>query len=145
MLGLDVRVEDLNIQAWQKRAKRTSKNKRNGKNNRKKRFGKSISNNAPATLLTIIDRKLSYRGLKLKKINTKTCRASQYNHIDDTYIKKPLSQRITNVGGHVIQRDIYSAFLIKNTNETLDKISRSKCNNEWNNFLDRYEEYNLTV
>lgn len=142
-LGLDVRVEDLNIQAWQKRAKKTSQNKKNGKNNSKKRFGKSIANNAPAMLLTIIDRKLSYKGHSLKKIDTKTCKASQYNHIDDTYVKKPLSQRTANVGGHIIQRDIYSAFLIKNTNNTLDKISRSKCNKDWNNFLNRYEDYKL--
>ena len=145
MLGLDVRVEDLNIQAWQKRAKKTSKNKNNGKNNSKKRFGKSINNNAPAMLLTIIDRKLSYKGHNLKKIDTKACKASQYNHIDDTYVKKPLSQRTANVGGHIIQRDIYSAFLIKNTNKTLDKISRSKCNKDWNNFLNRYEYYKLTA
>lgn len=145
MLGLDVRVEDLNIQAWQKRVKKTSKNKKNGKNNSKKRFGKSIANNAPTMLLTIIDRKLSYKGQKLKKIDTKACKASQYNHIDDTYVKKPLSQRTANVGGHIIQRDIYSAFLIKNTNNTLDKISRSKCIKDWNNFLNRYEDYKLTA
>lgn len=145
MLGLDVRVEDLNIQSWQKRAKKTSKNKKNGKNNSKKRFGKSIANNAPAMLLTIIDRKLSYKGYSLKKIDTKACKASQYNHIDDTYVKKPLSQRTANVGGHIIQRDIYSAFLIKNTNNTLNKISRSKCNKDWNNFLNRYEDYKLTA
>lgn len=145
MLGLDVRVEDLNIQAWQKRAKKTSKNKKNEKNNSKKRFGKSIANNAPSMLLTIIDRKLSYKGHELKKIDTRACKASQYNHIDDTYVKKPLSQRTANVGGHIIQRDIYSAFLIKNTNNTLDKISRSKCNKDWNNFLNRYEDYKLTA
>lgn len=145
MLGLDIRVENLNIQAWQKRIKKTSKNKSNGKNNSKKRFGKSIANNAPAMLLTIIDRKLSYKGQSLKKIDTKACKASQYNHVDDTYVKKPLSQRTANVGGHIIQRDIYSAFLIKNTNNTLDKISRSKCNKDWNNFLDRYEDYKLTA
>lgn len=145
MLGLDIRVEDLNIQAWQKRAKKTSKNKKNGKNNSKKRFGKSIANNAPAMLLVIIDRKLSYKGHSLKKIDTKACKASQYNHIDDTYVKKPLSQRTANVGGYIIQRDIYSAFLIKNTNNTLDKISRSKCNKDWNDFLNRYEDYKLTA
>ena len=94
-------------------------------------------------LLTIIDRKLSYKGHELKKIDTRACKASQYNHIDDTYVKKPLSQRTANVGGHIIQRDIYSAFLIKNTNNTLDKISRSKCNKDWNNFLNRYEDYKL--
>lgn len=145
MLGLDIRVENLNIQSWQKRSKKTSKNKNNGKINKKKRFGKSIANNAPAMLLAIINRKLSYKGHELKKIDTKACRASQYNHIDDTYIKKPLSQRTTNVGGHMIQRDIYSAFLIKNTNNTLDKINRSKCNKDWKNFLNRYEDYKLTA
>ena len=45
------------------------------------------------------------------------------------------------VGDYVIQRDIYSAFLIKNTVNALDKISRIKCNRDWNRFLENYKLY----
>ena len=140
-LGTDVRVETLNIQGWQKKAKKTTTNKKNGKINKKKRFGKSILNNAPSLLLEKINRKLTYENEKLKKIDTKACKASQYNHIDNTYKKKRLEERIAIVGEHTIQRDIYSAFLIKNTVNTLDKISRMKCNRDWNRFLENYKVY----
>ncbi|PAE88719.1 hypothetical protein CHH72_10085 [Shouchella clausii] len=60
-LGSDVRVETMRFQLLQKRAKHTTRNKQNGKINRKKRFGKTIANRAPAMLLTIIDRKLGYQ------------------------------------------------------------------------------------
>ena len=140
-LGTDVRVETLNIQGWQKKAKKTTINKKNGKINKKKRFGKSILSNAPSLLLEKINRKLTYENEKLKKIDTKKCKASQYNHIDDTYKKKDLDERIAVVGDYVIQRDIYSAFLIKNTVNTLDKISRIKCNRDWDRFLENYQVY----
>ena len=138
-LGTDIRVETLNIQSWQKKAKKITKNKKNGKINKKKRFGKSILNNAPSLLLKKIDRKLTYEKEKLKKINTRECKASQYNHIDNTYKKKRLEERIAIVGEYTIQRDIYSAFLIKNTTNNLDKINRSKCNRNWNKFLENYK------
>ena len=69
-LGSDVRVETMRFQSLQRRAKNTTRNKKNGKINRKKRFGKSIANRAPAIFLTIVDRKLGYQGLSLKKIDT---------------------------------------------------------------------------
>ncbi|WP_177160507.1 hypothetical protein, partial [uncultured Fusobacterium sp.] len=69
-LGLDVRVETMRFQSLQKRAKKTTRNKKNGKINKKKRFGKSIANYAPAMLLEIINRKLKYQNLDLKKIDT---------------------------------------------------------------------------
>lgn len=140
-LGTDIRVETLNIQGWQKKAKKTTINKKNGKIKKKKRFGKSILSNAPSLLLEKINRKLTYENEKLKKIDTKKCKASQYNHIDDTYKKKELEERIAVVGNYVIQRDIYSAFLIKNTVNTLDNISRIKCNRNWDRFLENYKDY----
>ena len=74
-LGSDIRVETMRFQSLQKRAKKTTRNKKNGKINRKKRFGKSIANHAPAMLLTIIDRKLGYQGRSIKKIDTYATKA----------------------------------------------------------------------
>lgn len=134
--GSDVRVETMRFQSLQKRSKSTTRNKKNGKINRKKRFGKSIADRAPAMLLTIIDRKLGYQGLSLKKIDTHATKASQFNHITGEYRKKQLSERWNDFGKLLIQRDLYSAFLISNTNETLDSVNVDLCNAQWNKFVE---------
>ncbi|KMJ60333.1 hypothetical protein AB685_05835 [Bacillus sp. LL01] len=134
-LGSDVRVETMRFQSLQKRTKNTTRNKKNGKINRKKRFGKSIANRAPAMLLTIIDRKLGYHGRSLKKIDTHATKASQFNHITGECSKKQLSERWNVFGEILIQRDLYSAFLISNTTETLNSVDIKLCNAQWNNFV----------
>ena len=130
-LGSDIRVETMRFQSLQKRTKKTTRNKKNGKINRKKRFGKSIANHAPAMLLTIIDRKLGYQGRSIKKIDTYATKASQFNHLTSEYNKKQLSERWNDFGEFRIQRDLYSAFLIGNTNETLNSVDVDLCNAGW--------------
>ena len=49
-LGNNIFVEQMNFSGLQKRAKNTEKNNK-GKFKRKKRFGKSLANRAPAMLL----------------------------------------------------------------------------------------------
>ncbi|MDY6141265.1 MAG: transposase, partial [Bacilli bacterium] len=132
-LGNKVYVEKMNFAGLQKRAKNTEKNDK-GKFKKKKRFGKSLANKAPSMLLTIIDRKLGYYGEKLIEINTFDAKASQFNHFDGTYTKKPLSQRWNDFNGIKIQRDIYSAFLIMNINDDLKSFDIDKCNDRFENF-----------
>ncbi|WP_066319600.1 hypothetical protein [Bacillus sp. FJAT-29814] len=134
-LGSDVRVETMRFQSLQKRAKKTTRNKKNGKIHRKKRFGKSIANHAPAMLLAIIDRKLGYQGLSIKKIDTYATKASQFNHLTGEYTKKQLSERWNDLGDFRIQRDLYSAFLIGNTTEMFDSVDIELCNTQWDNFV----------
>jgi hypothetical protein len=93
-------------------------------------------------LLTIIDRKLKYFGEKLIEINTFEAKASQFNHFDNTYTKKSLSQRWNDFNGIKIQRDMYSAFLIMNINEDLKSFDINKCNERFENF---YRLHNLEV
>lgn len=112
----------------------------NGKLKSKKQFGYSIANRAPATLLAILDRKLHYFGKELIKIDTIEAKASQFNHITQTYKKKPLSQRWAIVDGHKVQRDMYSAFLIMNVNEDLKSFNLEKCNERFNNFLELHDK-----
>ena len=131
----------MNFAGLQKRAKNTEKNDK-GKFKRKKRFGKSLANKAPAMLLTIIDRKLGYYGEKLIEINTFEAKASQFNHFDGTYTKKSLSQRWNDFNGIKIQRDIYSAFLIMNISNDLKSFDIDKCNERFENF---YLLHNLEV
>lgn len=138
-LGLDVRVETMRFQSLQKRAKKTIHNKKNGKINKKKRFGKSIANYAPAMLLEIINRKLKYQNLDLKKIDTYSVKASQLDHTTGECTKKFLSNRWNNIDDKLIQRDLYSAFLIQNTNKTLDVVDIDLCNLKFDNFVELHD------
>lgn len=132
-LGNNIYVEKMNFAGLQKRSTKTEKNDK-GKFKRKKRFGKSIANRAPAMLLSIINRKLSYYDKKLIVIDTFQAKASQFNHFDSTYTKKSLSQRWNNFNGIMIQRDMYSAFLIMNINSDLKTFNINKCNERFDNF-----------
>ncbi|MDR3271589.1 MAG: hypothetical protein LBT32_08810 [Peptococcaceae bacterium] len=141
--GSDVRVETMRFQSLQKRAKATTRNRANGKINKKKRFGKSIANRAPAMLISIIDRKLKYQGKSIKKVDTYAIKASQFNHITQTYTKKQLSERWNeDLDGARIQRDLYSAFLIGATNDALDSVNVPLCNARWDKFV---ELHNLEI
>lgn len=140
-LGDNIYVETMNFSGLSKRSTKTSKNKL-GKLKRKKRFGKSIANRAPAMLLEIINRKLSYFGKCLIKIDTVSAKASQFNHFDGTYNKKKLSQRWNGFNGIKVQRDMYSSFLIMNTAEDLKSFDINKCNERFGNF---YRLHNLEV
>ncbi|WP_233192637.1 hypothetical protein [Sporosarcina sp. P2] len=86
-----------------------------------------------------MDTKLQADGIHLKKIDTWSVKASQYHHMDDTYQKKTLSDRWNIFGKRHIQRDLYSAFLIQNTNNDLTSIDRNLCNASWSRFCDDHE------
>lgn len=140
-LGNKVYVEKMNFAGLQKRAINTEKNDKD-KFIRKKRFGKSLANKAPSMLLTIINRKLAYYGEKLIEIDTINAKASQFNHFDETYTKKTLSQRWNDFNGIKIQRDMYSAFLIMNIADDLKSFDIDKCNKRFENF---YRLHSLEV
>ena len=140
-LGDNIYVETMNFSGLAKRSTKTEKNDK-GRFKKKKRFGKSIANRAPSMLLGIIDRKLSYYGKRLIKIDTWSAKASQFNHFDGTYNKKKLSQRWNDFNGVRVQRDLYSAFLIMNVADDLKSFDISKCNERFENF---YQLHNLEV
>ena len=140
-LGNKVYVEKMNFAGLGKRAKNTEKNEK-GNYKRKKRFGKSLAKKAPSMLLTIIDRKLKYFGEKLIEINTFEAKASQFNHFDQTYKKKKLSQRWNDFHGVKVQRDMYSAFLIRNIADDLKSFDMEKCKERFAHF---YRLHNLEV
>lgn len=133
-LGSNIYVERMNFSGLQKRSTKTEISEKTGKCKKKKRFGKSIANRAPAMLLTIIDRKLKYFDTMLFEINTYKAMASQFNHFDKTYKKKKLSQRWNDFDGIQVQRDMYSAFLIMNVNNDLETFDINKCNDRFSNF-----------
>ena len=93
-------------------------------------------------LLSCLERKLKYHGLNLKKVNTAKVKASQYNHFDDTYTKKTLNKRWNDFNGIIVQRDLYSSFLLMNMvdDKDLDKIDRDLCFETFDLFLQLHDE-----
>ena len=136
--GDRILVETMNFKGLQRRSKNTTVNKKTGKFNKKKRFGKSLGSKAPAMLIEIINRKLKYEGLEILKVNTYKVKASQYNHFSDEYNKKELKDRWNN--DIEIQRDCYSAFLIMNVDDNLETINRDKCFKTYDNFKKLHDE-----
>lgn len=133
-LGDEIYVEKMRFAGLQKRVKNTELNK-NGKCKRKKRFGKSLANRAPATLLTILNNKLKSYGKELKFIDTYRCKASQFNHFNSECVKKPLSKRWNRFkNGDIVQRDLYSAFLIQNVNEDLQSYDENALREKYHVF-----------
>lgn len=137
-LGDKIYVEEMSFKGLQSKVKKTERNEK-GKFKKKKRFGKSLGNKAPAMLISIIDRKLKSFGTKIIKIKTKKAKASQFNHISEEYKKKSLSMRWNNIDGHKVQRDLYSSFLIMNINEDLETYNLEKCNERFDNFLELHK------
>lgn len=155
-LGNIVKVETMNYKGLQARSKENTINEKTGKFNKKKRFGKSLSNKAPSMLLDILNRKLKYENLWLFKVNTYKVKASQYNPFADKYVKKKLSQRWNKSEDCKIQRDLMSALIIKNViiddKMKLDTVDRDKLLSEFDNFkilhdkeIERIKSFNNKV
>jgi len=78
------------------------------------------------------------------EINTREVKASQYNHLNGKYNKKKLSQRWNyfeyNDEQIKVQRDIYSAYLIKNVNGDLRTVNDEQCINDFDVFLEMHDK-----
>lgn len=135
--GDTVKTEKTSVNFWKNKSKKTVINKNNGKNISKKRFGKSVNSNAPGTLKRKIEEKLSYFGKELIKINPFKTKASQFNHISQEFKKCSLEVRFKElIKGIVVQRDLYSAFLIKNV-ENLIEYNMEKINQQFDEFYEK--------
>lgn len=135
-LGDTFIVEKMSWQSLTRRAKETAISEKTGKYKRKKRFGKSIANKAPSMMIEILKQKCNSLGLPgVVEVST-TLRASQYNHISDTYEKKTLSQRWNDMpDGRRIQRDLYSAFLLQHVNPQRDGYNSEQLHNDYEKFI----------
>lgn len=135
--GDTMKTEKTSVNSWKSKSKKTVINKSNGKNISKKRFGKSVNNNAPGTFIRKMEEKLSYFGKELIKINPFKTKASQFNHISQEFKKYSLEVRFKELEqGIVVQRDLYSAFLIKNV-ENLSEYNMEKINQQFNEFYEK--------
>jgi hypothetical protein len=112
---------------------------------RRKRFGSSLNNRSPSQFLAILKRKATLVGGWVQEIETKDFKASQYNHITNDYEKIPLKQRFKTIGTTTVQRDLYSAFLIRNTNDTFDHPNREQCFATFEHFVAMQNELISTM
>ena len=112
---------------------------------RKKRFGRSINRRAPARFLLELKRKAEAVGGVYAEVDTKEFKASQYNHVTDTYEKIPLSQREKEIGNRKVQRDLYSAFLIRNVDLDFRHPDREKCEYEFEHFANLQDQLILKM
>ena len=112
---------------------------------RKKRFGRSINRRAPARFLLELKRKAEAVGGVYAEVDTKEFKASQYNHVTDTYDKIPLTQREKEIGKRKVQRDLYSAFLIRNADLDFKHPDREKCEYEFEHFAKMQDQLILKM
>lgn len=135
-----VKVEKNSVTSWKNRSKKTVKNKNNGKFISKKRFGKTVNNNAPGTFLRKLREKLLYFGKELIEVNPFKKKASQFNHIKQEFKKCSLEVRFKELEqGIIVQRDLYSAFLIQNVKNS-NEYDIKKINQEFGNFYKKQLE-----
>ena len=137
--GNHIYIEDMNYKALQKRSKETKVSAKTGRIHTKKRFGGSLNRCAPAELISILEKKASRAGGSVTRVNTFKTKVSQFDHTDESYTKKKLSQRIAKLSnGDEVQRDIYSAFLLQHINETGDGYDLDACNKDYPAFYKMY-------
>ena len=113
----------------------TTFNEKTGKYNRKRRFGRSIQNRALGYLQMKLQQKFQNTGGIYIEVSN-NYKASQYDHTTDNYIKKKLDDRYYALyDGTMVQRDMYSAFLLQNfKQENQIIIDKEKCKLNFNNF-----------
>lgn len=132
--GNDFFVEKMDFSELAKRSE--ARKSKTGKNLCRKRFGKSLALKNPAAFVNTMEDKVLKAGGSFQKINAWEAKASQYNHLNYGYNKKKLSQRWNQMpDGRRIQRDLYSAFLIQNSNVTLNGFDDSLCNASYEHFV----------
>lgn len=134
-------VEDMAWPTLTHRAKKTEISEKTGKYKRKKRFGKSVANKAPATLIGILQQKCESLEIPgVVKVPT-SAKASQYNHQTKEYTAKSLSQRWnTMTDGSRIQRDLYSAFLLQHYDPKLEHFDQETLDRDYPQFVQMHEK-----
>ena len=132
-------VEKLSFKDLQARTKETKINERTGKFQSKKRFGKSILHKAPAMLIAQIRYKTMYQGKTFILANTREVKASQLNHLTEEYSKVSLGTRVKMIGNDLVQRNLYSAFLLQHVGLDGVTVDLQGCKSDFDTFLRNQE------
>ena len=109
------------------------------KNKRKKRFGTSIQKRSPGLFQNKLVATMEALGGTVIDVDIKKYRASQRNHTSETITKPSLSDRTKYIAEHLVQRDLYAAFLLCHFDDSTTPNYES-CQNDFNNFLKQQEK-----
>ena len=144
----DFILEPMNFKALQKKSKKTERRdeatpikQKDGsskmvcKYKRKKRYGHSIRNRSPGLMQADLKSKATQYEIPYYEIDIHQYRASQLHHDTGEYIKPALSERFKTIEGHKVQRDLYSAFLICHTDDTLTAPDFKACHLDFPHFV----------
>ena len=137
--------EKTDYAALSRRKKKTEINEKTGQNKSKKRFGKAIANRAPSMFVDILKRKLASYENKLNVIRLKNGKdyqhVDEFDHLTGLYNVK-LEKQFKQIGEDSIQRFLYNAFLLQNTDaDKLNKIDIEKCIERFDNFKQMHDAY----
>ena len=138
-LGDTFVVEQMNFAGLAARAKETKVSEKTGKIARKKRFGKSIGHRAPAMWVSMLKYKAEYAGKNFIDANTWTIKASQLDHTTGEYNKVSLSTRTKEIDGNLVQRDLYSAFLLSCVTPDGETVDISEANRKFDRFVKHHD------
>lgn len=119
-------TEKMNWAGLTKRAARRVDEK-TGRKKARARFGKSIECHAPALFEKVLSWRLFVLGGELRHVNTFSFHASQLDHITGECVKTRLGQRSKTIEGVIVQRDMYSAFLLWHSRNNGASADRAWC------------------
>ena len=106
---------------------------------RRKRFGKSIQSRCPGQFIATLKHKAEAADVPIVYVNSTEFKASQYDHTTQMATKPLLSARVKEINGNLVQRDLYSAFLLSNF-KNKKSIDFAKCEETFENFLLKQNE-----
>ena len=144
----EVIIEPMRFTALQKRSSKTERSEKAStvqrsdgsticihKFKRKKRFGHSMVNHSPGLFQSELKRKALKLDIPYFEIKTQKYKASQYHHDTGEYTSAGLNDRYKEIAGHTVQRDLYSAFLIAHTDNTLRHPDDAACDKDFQRFV----------
>ena len=105
---------------------------------RKKRFGKSINRRAPGLFNQMLRDKTKRYGGDVVDVDKYQFKASQYDHVSRKPKKPSLSTRTKRIGKRLVQRDLYSSFLLYHAQDSIN-IDFDACKHTFRQFLKRQD------
>ena len=133
--GNRIIVEQMSFKGLQAKTKNTEISEKTGKFKRKKRFGKTIAHKAPSLLINQIKYKAEFLGSTFITANTQKVKASQLDHVTGLYNKVGLSTRTKTVDDQLVQRDLYSAFLLQHVEDDGVTVNLKECDTDFDAFI----------
>lgn len=109
------------------------------------KFGKSIAETAPSQVMAAVKRKASYfSSARYIDVDSYKVKASQFNHFTRKSEKKALHTRYEIINGQTVQRDLYSAFILKNVESDAkggySRIDVDAMNKNYSHFKERLHD-----